>query len=293
MNQTGRLTAVSVAPRSIENVGDRPPRLMCIGAHPDDCEDKAGGLAALWTARGGVCRLLAVTDGSSGHQQQAGAALARRRADEAAAAAAVLGADSVILDNQDGCLMPTLENRHKVIRAIREFAPDVIATHRVNDYHPDHRYTSVLVQDSCYLVMVPNVVPTTPPPAREPIVIFMYDRFTRPSGLRPDLVFDIDSVIDKKLDSFTCHRSQVEEWMPWMGGYEDDIPEEPAARREYLRRTCYASVESKEVAERFRDTLVANYGDNQGRQVQYAEAFEVSEYAAALDDERAKWFFPF
>ncbi|MCU1490528.1 MAG: hypothetical protein JWM85_1933, partial [Acidimicrobiaceae bacterium] len=191
MTQTaGRLSAVTVASRATGDTASGPPRLLCIGAHPDDCEAKAGGLAALWTARGGVCRLLAMTDGSAGHQNMAGAALAQRRAQEASAAAAVVGADSVILDNPDGNLMPTLENRHKVTRAIREFAPDVIVTHRTNDYHPDHRYTGVLVQDSCYLVMVPNVVPTTPTPAREPVVIFMYDRFSRPSELRPDLVLD-------------------------------------------------------------------------------------------------------
>jgi len=189
--------------------------------------------------------------------------------------------------------MPTLENRHKVIRAIREFAPDVIVTHRTNDYHPDHRYTGVLVQDSCYLVMVPNVVPTTPTPPREPVVIFMYDRFTRPSELRPDILLDIDGVIGTKLDSFMCHQSQVEEWMPWMSGKEQEIPDEPTARRDYLRQTSYAAVESHEVAEKYRDALVAKYGQERGPGVQNAEAFEISEYAARLDDKRAEWFFPF
>jgi LmbE family N-acetylglucosaminyl deacetylase len=223
----------------------------------------------------------------------AGAALARRRAAEAAAAAKVLGADSVVLDNRDGHLIPTLENRYKVIRAIREFAPDVIATHRTNDYHPDHRYTGVLVQDSCYLVMVPNVVPTTPTPSTEPVVIFLYDRFTRPSELRPDIVLDIDGVMEKKLDSFMCHESQVEEWMPWMYGKDHELPEEPTARSRYLRETSYPAIESQEVAERFRSALVAKYGDERGSGVRNAEAFEISEYAARLDDKRAEWLFPF
>jgi len=272
--------------------GERP-RLLCIGAHPDDCEAKAAGLGALWTANGGAVRFLAVTDGSAGHQQLAGAALASRRGAEAKAAAAAVGADSVILDNQDGSLMPTLENRLKVIRAIREFRPDVIATHRINDYHPDHRYTGLLVQDSCYMVMVPNVLPTVPVPPREPIVVLMYDKFTKPNEIQPDLVFDIDSVIEKKLDSFTCHVSQVEEWMPWMAGYTDEIPADPQARRTFFRDNCYASVESQQAAARFRGALVAKYGPERGGNVKYAEVFEISEYAAGLDPEHAKALFPF
>ncbi|MCU1488622.1 MAG: LmbE family protein, partial [Acidimicrobiaceae bacterium] len=111
--------------------------------------------------------------------------------------------------------------------------------------------------------------------------------------LRPDLVLDIDSVMETKLDSFTCHKSQVEEWMPWMGGYEDDIPEEPEARRDFFRRTSYAAVESQIVADQFRDALIAKYGEERGRGIRYAEAYEISEYAASLDDKRAAELFAF
>ena len=33
---------------------------------------------------------------------------------------------------------------------------------RPNDYHPDHRYTGVLVQDAAYMVVVPSVTPDVP-----------------------------------------------------------------------------------------------------------------------------------
>jgi LmbE family N-acetylglucosaminyl deacetylase len=153
--------------------GARVPRLLCIGAHPDDCEIKTSGLAALWTGNGGAARFVAMTDGGAGHQELAGAKLVEIRRAEARAGAAVVGADSLVFDNPDGSLMPSLENRHKVIRAVREFQPDVIVTHRTNDYHPDHRYTGVLVQDACYMIMVPNVLPIVPVPARAPVVLFM------------------------------------------------------------------------------------------------------------------------
>jgi LmbE family N-acetylglucosaminyl deacetylase len=41
---------------------DRGRRLLCFGAHPDDCEIKSAGLAALWTRAGGQARFVALTD---------------------------------------------------------------------------------------------------------------------------------------------------------------------------------------------------------------------------------------
>jgi len=181
-------------------------RLFCFGAHPDDCEMQASGLAALWTGAGGAARFVSMTDGSSGHQELGGAKLAQMRRAEALSGAAAVGADSAVLDNHDGELLPTLENRHKVIRTIREFQPDLVVCHRINDYHPDHRYTGVIVQDACYMVMVPNVLPNAPVPDREPVVIFMSDKFKKPNPFQADLVFDLDPVIEKKLDSITFTR---------------------------------------------------------------------------------------
>jgi N-acetylglucosamine malate deacetylase 1 len=271
--------------------GSTAPRLLCIGAHPDDCEIKSSGLAALWTANGGTVRFLALTDGSAGHQELAGGVLARSRRAEAQAGAAAVGADSVILDNPDGTLMPTLENRYKVIRAIREFQPDVIATHRINDYHPDHRYTGVLVQDSCYMVMVPNVVPNAPVPPREPVVLFMSDRFTKPYELQPDLVFDLDGVIEKKLDAIASHNCQMTEWMPWVRGDLDQVPSDPDGQRAYVRE--HAAREPEDEANRWRAALVAKYGEDRGASVKHAEAYEISEYAAPLTEDGLKTFFPF
>jgi LmbE family N-acetylglucosaminyl deacetylase len=268
-----------------------PPRLLCVGAHPDDSEAFASGLAALWSAGGGTVRFLAVTDGTAGHQELAGAALARRRRQEAQRGAALVGADAVILENPDGGLVPLLENRHRVLREIRQFSPDVIATHRINDYHPDHRYTGTLVQDAWFSIKVPNILPLVPVPAGAPIVIYMSDRFSRPTELQPDLVFDIDSVIDKKLEAMIAHESQVEEWLPWMGGYLDEMVEDRPARRSFLLK--HAALGSREEARRFRDALVEKYGAGRGAAVEYAEAFEISEFSTQLNPGRARQLFPF
>jgi N-acetylglucosamine malate deacetylase 1 len=267
------------------------PRLLCIGAHPDDCEIQASGLAALWTGRGGSARFISMTDGSAGHQELGGAQLANIRRGEARAGAAAVGADSVVFDNLDSSLLPTLENRHRVIQAVREYQPDVIATHRTNDYHPDHRYTGVTVQDACYMVMVPNALPRCPVPDHEPVVIFMADKFTKPRPIEPDLAFDIGSVIEKKLDSITSHVSQITEWLPWIERYADEVPEDESERRTYFRDR--AAQKPAAQADRFRDALVAKYGEPRGREVRYAEAYEVSEYGALLTEELSRALFPF
>jgi N-acetylglucosamine malate deacetylase 1 len=266
-------------------------RLLCFGAHPDDCEIQASGLAALWTRGGGAARFVSMTDGSSGHHELAGASLARLRRSEALAGAAAVGADSLVLDNRDGELLPSLENRHRVIRAIREFRPDIVVCHRINDYHPDHRYTGLTVQDACYMVMVPNVLPNAPVPDREPVVIFMSDKFSKPNPFQADLVFDLDSIIEKKLDSITSHASQILEWLPRMQHYVQELPEAEDERREYVRNRA-ASVSAAE-ADRFRSELIARYGDERGHSVRYAEAFEVSEYGAPLTEELSCLLFPF
>jgi LmbE family N-acetylglucosaminyl deacetylase len=266
-------------------------RLLCFGAHPDDCEIKAGGLAALWTRAGGQARFVALTDGSAGHHELAGEPLVRRRRAEAAAGARAVGADSVILDNADGMLMPTLENRFRVIREIRLFGPDVIVCPRTSDYHPDHRYTGVIVQDACYLLKVPNIVPLVPVPDRDPVVLFMDDRFTRPEPLRPDLVVSIDPVLEAKLSAVRAHESQVLEWLPWIGGYADEMPDDRAGRQAYAdHRVAEAA---RQVAGRYREALAARYGAEAGTSVQHAEGFEVSEYGAPLTGPASAALFPF
>ncbi|MGA2528336.1 MAG: PIG-L deacetylase family protein [Acidimicrobiales bacterium] len=271
--------------------GETERRLLCVGAHPDDCEIQASGLAALWTSAGGCARFVSMTDGSAGHYALAGTKLAELRETEARVGAEAVGADSVVLDNRDGELLPSLENRHKVIRTIREFRPDLIVCHRINDYHPDHRYTGQIVQDACYLVMVPNLVPDAPVPEHEPVVMFMSDQFTKPNPFHADLVFDLDSVIEKKLDSIASHGSQMLEWLPWIGRYLDELPADENERREYARNRAALACAAE--ADRFRAELVARYGEERGRRIRYAETFEISEYGAPLTENLSRLLFPF
>src|SRR5881628_575464 len=154
------LTVSTAAPVPAE---DGKLRIICFGAHPDDCEIQAGGVGAMWAAKGHKVKFVSVTNGDIGHWREAGGPLARRRKAEVDRAAKILGIDTEVLDIHDGELLPTLENRRTITRLIRDWKADIVMSHRPNDYHPDHRYTGVLVQDAAYMVAVPHFCPDVPP----------------------------------------------------------------------------------------------------------------------------------
>jgi len=265
-------------------------RVLIVGAHPDDPDD-TGGTAALYVALGHVVKMVSLTNGNAGHQSQGGGPLARRRAEEGRRAGAVVGAEYQVLDNDDGELMPTLENRRLLIRLIREFRPDVIFGPRPNDYHPDHRYTAVLLQDAAYMVTVPNVEPQTPHLAKNPVFMYVSDSFQKPAPFRPDVAVDITGVVEKKLDMLDCHESQMYEWLPFNRGVLADVPRDRAARRAWLgaaRKPAFA----KE-ADLCREVLTKMYGAERAAKVVYAEGFECSEYGAPLTADNLKVLFPF
>ncbi len=143
-------------------------RVIAFGAHPDDCDIRASGTAALFAAAGDAVKFVSVTNGDVGHQSMDREALAKRRLGEAKESARRLGIEYEVLNNHDGELLPTLEVRKQIIRLIREWNADVVLAPRPNDYHPDHRYTGVLVQDAAYMVVVPNLVPGIQGAAQEP-----------------------------------------------------------------------------------------------------------------------------
>lgn len=269
------------------------PALLVIGAHPDDCEITAGGIAALTASRGGRVLHVAMTNGDVGHQTLGGTTLARIRRDEARAAAGVLGAESLVLDNHDGELMPTLEHRHELIRIMREFKPDLVLFPRPCDYHPDHRYTSQLAQDALYMVRVPNVCAFHDRLEADPVAMYVSDGFQKPYPLQPDVVIDIGPVLDQKLEAIGRHACQMYEWLPFIawGINVSDVPDDPVGRLAFLRTQWDDSL--RRDAEQFRSQLIAAYGPERGSQISYAEAFEVCELGAPLTPEARQRLFPF
>ena len=265
-------------------------RILVFGAHPDDCDVKAGGIAIKYATLGHEVRFVSVTNGDAGHHEIGGVELARRRRAEAEAAGAVAGIEYHVMDNHDGELVPSLENRKKVIRMIRSYTPDLILTHRPNDYHPDHRYTAMLVQDSAYMVTVPNICTDTPALSHNPVIAYLSDNFQKPAPFAPDVAVDIDDVVDKKIDMLHCHTSQMCEWLRSNGGTPHEVPQSPQERRKWLEHRL-ARFET--VANLYRGLLVGRYGEARGCRVKYAEAFEACEYGSSLTKEKISVIFPF
>jgi LmbE family N-acetylglucosaminyl deacetylase len=234
---------------------------------------------------------VSMTNGDAGHHQIGGARLAQRRNAEAQACAAVAGIRYQLLDIHDGELQPTLENRRKVIALIREFRPVLIMSPRPNDYHPDHRYTAQLIQDAAYMVMVPNICALSPHLSENPAIVYVGDHFQKPYPFTPDIIVAIDEVVEQKVDLLDAHQSQVYEWLPYVGGYLDQVPTAPELRRTWLRQ--YLDTRLRRDADRFRELLVARYGAETGQRIQYAEAFEWCEYGAPMTEARLARLFPF
>ncbi len=265
-------------------------RLLVIGAHPDDAEYKAGGLAALYRKLGHDVRFLSATDGSAGHHQMSGPPLADRRRKEAEAAANRLGLSYEIWDEPDGFLECSLARRERMIRAIRNYRPDLVLTHRPNDYHPDHRATSLLVQDAAYLLTVPAICPDVPHLRRDPVIAYLSDDFSKPDPFVPDVVVEITDAWNEKIDLLHAHESQFYEWLPYNHGYEAEVPHGEAPRRAWLSERMADF--SRRLADRHRQALIDTYGPDRGRSIELLEAFEACEYGAPLDEDARARLFP-
>ena len=268
--------------------GDGKLRIIVIGAHPDDPE-KVGGTVHKWAQLGHDVLLVSLTNGDAGHQSYKAKELARIRREEARRAGEIIGARYITLDNRDGQLMPTYKNRLQVIKLIREHKADLVIFPRPYDYHPDHRYTGTLVLDAAYMVTVPTILPQVPHLERNPVFLYMSDRFTIPVPFVADVCVDIDDVIEKKIDMYHQHTSQMYEWLPYNSGNLDKVPATDAERREWLGRTR----KSGSNAAPYRDKLIEQYGETRGNAIRYCEAFQDSGYGTRLTKENLTYYFPF
>jgi LmbE family N-acetylglucosaminyl deacetylase len=273
----------------VASAENEPVRVIAFGAHPDDCDLGAGGLAAKYRTLGFKVKFVSLTNGDAGHQTQGGEELAKRRRAEAQEAGRRIGIEYEVLDNHDGKLLPTLDVREQVIREIRQWKADVVIGPRPNDYHPDHRYTGVLVQDASYMVIVPNLVKDTPPLPRNPVFLYYSDRFTRPQPFRPDIVISIDDVFPKKIDMLDAHVSQFYEWLPWTTGNLDEVPKDAVERKKWL---AAQPMVVRKGAPEWRVTLEKRYGA-EATGIQHVEAFEITEYGRQPSEEEIRKLFPF
>ena len=239
----------------------------------------------MFSKLGHAVKFVSVTNGDAGHQSQGGGILAKRRRDEAMEAGKRFGVTYDVLDNHDGELVPSVDVRMQVIRKIREWNADVVIAPRPNDYHPDHRYTGVLVQDAAYMVAVPNVAADTPPLRKNPVFLYFQDYFERPNPFRPDVAIDITAVFDQKIHALDAHASQMYEWLPWIGGYANQVPTDARGREQWL------ATRAAKITPEVRLKLEELYGKEKAANVKYAEAFEICEYGARPSPEDIRRIF--
>ena len=279
-------------------------RAMMIGAHPDDCDFRCGGLALKYVRAGHKVKFLAMCNGDGGHHELSPEAIAKRRRGESLAVAEFAGIEYDVWEDSSDCVLyADLDTRARLVREIRKFNPDIIFCSRPNDYHADHRNASILVQDASYLLIVPHYCPDVPAMKKTPAILYFYDHFQNPP-FQADVAVDIDDVIDDKFKMLSLHESQVYEWLPYTKGLLEQVPAEPKKRLEWLhepriprdgtpidaeflaRNLIGLQSEYREAkpAVAHRDTLIKRYGEK-GSKTLFAEVFGLCEYGGAYSDE--------
>lgn len=261
-------------------------RVLVLGAHPDDAEIHAGGLLVSHADLGNAIRIVSVTDGRSGHHEIPPEDLVTIRREEAREAGQLIGAESVTWNFPDGGLVADLALRAAIIREIRSFAPDLVLTHRLCDYHPDHRAVAQAVQDASYLVTVPHIAADVPALRRDPVVAYMVDLFQRPQRFQPHVLLDTSRSIDRVVSMLACHASQVFQWLPYHDGLLDSLPDGEAERFAWLKQWYLKICSARQ--NHFASELT-RCGISGASAI---EAYEISEYARPLDSIDASRLFP-
>ncbi len=269
---------------------EKPLNIIAVFAHPDDADGRIAGMSIKWAKMGHNVKFVSITNGDAGHHETGGARLAQRRRAESEEAARRYGiAEYKTLDNHDAELVPSLDVRKQVIREIRNWNADIVIGLRPNDYHPDHRYAGVLVMDAAYMVVVPNMVSDAPALEKNPVFLYMKDRFTKPYPFEPDITVIVDDVYEQIIDGNIAHESQYFEWLPWVAGTLDQVPDSQAGRREWFKNNRKGRTA---IDPAMRVNLEKWYGPEKAAKAVHAETLEIAEYGRQPSDEEIRKLFP-
>ncbi len=176
--------------------------VLAVGAHPDDCEMLVGGTLCVLKKLGykvGICDL---TSGESGTYGSA-----ELRKQELQKASKILELDArITLDVPDGNIRNTDENRLKLIKAIRQYAPEIMfGFFPEMPRHPDHYYAGLLVKECVFLAGLEKIK-TQYPPHRPARLIYFKQLKIKDT---PDFVVDITEFWERKIESIRAYESQV------------------------------------------------------------------------------------
>lgn len=272
-----------------ENVKDKEKRVIVICAHPDDAELTTGGTCILFSRLGYKIKCVSLTNGNKGHQEGTKNEIAIRRYNETQEVKRRMNCEYEILNNEDGELEANLKNRMEVIRLIREWKADIVITHPSYDYHPDHRNTSLLVQDAAFLVNVPKILPEVLALTESPLFLYTRGRYVNRQKPQPDIVVDITPVKKEKAYIIDAHASQIYEWLPWINRSKKVIPDTQEEKIEYILSEYV--LKRGEIKENDRSVVEKWYG-SRAKGVKTIEAFEICEFGRTVNDQDIRELFP-
>lgn len=215
----------------VSQFGEDIRRVMVVAAHPDDLETACGGTIALLIARGVEVILLLATDGDIGTHDPSYTrqTLAAVRRQETLAGARVLGVKEVVfLGHPDGELVADLGLRAEVAYAYRRYQPDTVFTFDpswAGQAHPDHTAAGRAAVDA---YMPSKMELYHPEQLVDGVKVADVKRFFFFGGSDQgkEIVIDISSVWEKKLEATRCHVSQFgqrEEALKWLADWNHEI----------------------------------------------------------------------
>jgi len=227
--------------------------ILAIGAHPDDIELSASGTLFRHIDMGYSVALCDLTQGELGTRGSG-----PLRLQEAEAAKKIIGA--VARENlgmKDGFFLHNEENMMKIIRVIRKYQPEIVLANAIHDRHPDHGKASKLISDACFFAGLIKIQTedesgyTQQPWRPKAVYHYIQDR-----NIKADLVVDITSYMDKKIESIMAYGSQF--FNP-----DSDEPETPISSKAFIdfikaKNKSYARDIGVEYAEAF--TVERNIG---------------------------------
>ena len=169
--------------------------ILVFGAHPDDVELGCGGTVIKLIAQGKKVAIIDLTKGELGTR-----GTAETRKEECENATKILGvAMRENMDFKDGFFENDETHKLALINKIREYKPEIVIANAPSDRHPDHGRASQIVLDACFLSGLEKA--DTKQKVWRPKAIYHYIQF---NNLKPDLVVDISSQMDKKLEAVTA-----------------------------------------------------------------------------------------
>lgn len=172
--------------------------LVLFGAHPDDVEWGAGGIALLLKGKLAFA-IVDLTDGEMGSR-----GTREERAVEAVAAADYAGAVSrESLHLPDCGVVDSLEVRKKIAGVIRRLRPRIVLAPYWKDRHPDHAAAGLAVRNARLFCTLKKSDDPNPPHKPEAFLYYPLNNFRAPT-----FVVDTTTVFDRKLDLVRLHRSQ-------------------------------------------------------------------------------------